>query len=124
MNQEELLTKTIGDKEIAKLQAKNVIVKGANFEEMGQKKNVILKLSVKHPYKDDLIIISKVSLLVDKTIKTLGLWYNTDADDNIQKGSGIALFMEFYKIKTLVELKDIELVTELDDKGYLVAKAY
>lgn len=124
MNQEELLTKTIGDKEIAKLQAKNVVVEEANFEEMGQKKNVILKLSVKHPDKEELIIISKVNLLVDKTIKTMGLWYNTDADDNIQKGSGIAKFMDFYNIKTLVELKDMELVTELDDKGYLVAKAY
>jgi len=124
MNQEELFNKPIGNKEIQKLEAKNVIIKEAKFEELGKNKNIILSLSVKHPEKQELINLTKVQFIADKVIKTSGLWYNTDADENIQKGSALANFMNFYNIKTLLELKDLELKTSLDDNGFLVVKAY
>lgn len=124
MNIEELYTRPIGTKEAKKIEAKRCVIKEAEIKEMGEKKNPILMLAVKHPDKDDLIKISKVKLIEGTSVKLIGLWVNQDEDGNIQKGSALAKFMSFYSVTILTQLKDLEVDTELDDKGYLCVKAY
>lgn len=121
---EDILTKSIGNKEIKKLEEKDVTVVHATVEEKGEKKNKILTLSVKHPDKEELINLSQIQLIDGKNVKTVGLWVNLDEDDNIQKGSVLNKFMDFYNIKVLTELKDLTLHTVYDTKGYLCIKAY
>jgi hypothetical protein len=124
MNTEELLTKTIGTKEVKKLEAKDVIVEHAEIQEKGEKKTPILILSVKHPDQAELLELSKIQLIDGKIIKTVGLWVSLDEDNNIQKNSAIAKLMNFYKISSLIELKDKALHTTFDEKNYLVVKGY
>lgn len=121
---EDILTKAIGNKEIKKLEEKDVTVVHATVDEKGEKKNLLLSLSVKHPDKEELINLSQVQLIDGKNVKTVGLWVNLDEDKNIQKGSVLNKFMDFYKIKVLTELKDLILHTVYDTKGYLCIKAY
>jgi len=121
---EDILTKHIGNKEPKKLEAKKVKVVHANIEEKGEKKNKILVLEVKHPDQTDLIKLSKVQIIKDKVVKTIGLWVNLDEDENIQKGSALAEFMMQYAALQLTDLKDKELDTAFDEKGYLCIKAY
>lgn len=121
---EDILTKPVGNKEPKKLGAKNVTVIHARIDEKGEKKNKILILSCKHPEQDDLLELSKVQLIDGKSVKTVGLWVNLDEDENIQKGSALASFMTKFGINQLTELKDKELPTTFDEKGYLVIKAY
>lgn len=124
MNEEQLFNKPIGDKEIKRLEAKPVVVDTARVEEKGVNKTPLLILSVKHPDQDETLDLSKVQFIDGNNVKTVGLWISQDEDGNLQKGSTVPKLMAFYKIKQLVELKDITLQTVLDDKNYLCIKAY
>lgn len=124
MNQEELFKKPIGTKEVKKLEAKDVTVVHAEIQEKGEKKTKILVLQVKHPDQEDLLELSKIQLIDGKIIKTLGLWVSLDEDDNIQKNSALAKLMNYYKMSSLIELKDKVLHTTFDEKNYLVVKGY
>jgi len=121
---EDILTKPIGDKEIKKLEASKVKVIHANIEEKGEKKTKLLVLECKHPQQEEHITLSKVQFIENKLVKTIGLWINLDEDENIQKGSALARFMKWNALLQLTDLKDKELETVLDEKGYLVIKAY
>jgi len=121
---EELFTKPIGNKEIEKLQPKEVTVVEARIEEKGAKNTPLLVLSIKHPDEKELITLSKVQFIDGKNLKTIGLWISLDDDENIQKGSAIARFMDYYKVTELVQLKDKLLSTAFDEKNYLCIKAY
>jgi len=121
---EELFNKPIGNKELERLKAKDVTVVHAKFEEKGEKKNTLLVLSTKHPDQNELLDLTKVQFIDGKNVKTVGLWISLDEDENIQKGSSTARFLEFYNVKNISELKDKVLHTVLDDKGYLCIKAY
>ena len=121
---EDILTKPIGDKEITRLEEKPVIVDLARIEEKGEKKTKILILSVKHPDQEELIDLSKVQFIDGKSVKTVGLWITQDEDKNIQKGTALARFMDFYNISQITELKDKTLKTVFDEKKYLCIKAY
>jgi len=124
MNQEELFKKPIGNKDPKKLEAKKVQVVHAEIVEKGEKKNKLLVLSVKHPDQEDLLDLTKIQFIDGKNVKTVGLWVSLDEDDNIQKGSALAKLMNFYKLESLMQLKDLELNTTFDEKGYLVIKGY
>ncbi len=83
-------------------------------------------MTVKHPDKEDLIKVSSMKFENQKNqkLEVIGLWYNKDEDGNIRKNSPLAIFMDFAQVKVLSELEGMDLVTALDEKGYLCFKAY
>ena len=80
-----------------------------------------------HPEKkEEPMVISKVTYVEGKIIKTAGLWVQLDADNNIQKSSAIDRLLKYLKCSTLKEIegKVIDTVQESDDSKYLSLKAY
>lgn len=79
---------------------------------------------VKHPSSEDTIKISAVSVLQDKKIKTIGTWISTDKENNLQKGTALAVFLDKIGVKSLRESIGKEINTESNEDGYLVFIAY
>jgi len=88
------------------------------------KKGKIVNCEAKHPDKEENINISSVAYLRDKQVVNGGLWFSLDKEDNIQKGSALAVFLSSLGANTLGELEGKEVKTELDDKEWLCFKAY
>lgn len=129
MNSE--LTNTIGTKDFVSLTPKTVIVKNILLEEKKNKQTAkavgkLVTLECLHPDIDDLIKISKVKMLQGDKLKVSGLWYNTDSEGRIQKGSAIATLLSKYNVQSLQALQNnsVETVQESDSSRYLVIKAY
>jgi len=59
----------------------------------------------------------------EKKVVTIGLWYNLDKEEKIQKDSALAIFLNSVGAKNLKELKGKEVETELDG-NFLCFKAY
>lgn len=125
MEDQEKLKKGIGDKEPKKLETGKVRVLGAKIEHIEKAKQDIVIFMVKHPDKEDPLDLSKAKVLRkgDK-LKVIGLWYQLDEDENIQKGTALAEVMSFYDIPTLEEATGKEVETVEDEEGYLCLKAY
>ncbi len=119
------LEKEVGtiEPEMQNLKAAKVKIVEVKIVEVGDKKNKKVNCFAKHPDKEEPITISSVSYLRDKKVVTTGLWYNLDKDENIQKGSALATFLESTSSKTLKELEGKEVDTELEG-NYLCFKAY
>jgi len=120
------LEKEIGKIELEKksLEPKKVKIVEIAIVEVGEKKNKKVNCIVEHPdYKDGTITISSVAYLKDKKVDNSGLWYNLDDEENIQKGSALATFLESTGSNKLSELVGKEVETELDG-NYLIFKAY
>lgn len=83
-----------------------------------------IEFEVKHPDKDEVIRISAVSFLRDKSVITLATWVNLDKENKIEKGSALAILIDKLGVKNLDELKEKEVDTETDDRGFLVFKVY
>ena len=125
MQEQTELNKGIGNidpekKEI--LTPKKVKIVGVNLRET--KKGKIVECEVQHPDKDEPIHISSLSYIRDKQIVSGGLWFTLDKEQNIQKGSALALFMDRLESSKPSELVGKEVETELDDKSWLCFKAY
>lgn len=88
------------------------------------KKGKIVECAVKHPDKEELIHISSLSYIRDKQVVSGGLWFTLDKEQNIQKGSALAMFMNRLGVSKPTELVEKEVETELDDKSWLCFKAY
>ena len=125
MEKQKELETEIGTKEMKTQTLQPTIVKivkvEINLVEKAKSKKV--NCFVKHPDREEPISISSVSLLIDKAIETKGLWYNTDEEENIQKGSPLADFLVKNECKTLKDLQGKELETELSG-NWLVFKCY
>lgn len=123
-------TQTELDKEIGTLEPekktalKPTKVKIVDVKLRDTKKGKVVECEAKHPAREETIRISSVAYLRDKQIVNGGLWYTLDKQDNIQKGSGLALFMQKAGVKKLSELIGKEVDTELDEKEWLCFKAY
>ena len=119
------LEKEVGtiEPEMQSLEPAKVKIVKVEIIEVGDKKNKKVNCLVQHPKKDDPVTLSSVSYLRDKKVVTTGLWYNLDKDDNIQKGSALAIFLTSTNSKNLKELEEKEVDTELDG-NYLCFKAY
>lgn len=134
---EDIFNKKVGNKEQKSLDAKPVVVLGFVVEPViGKKdgknpgKEVGKKLVVlcKHPDREEAVKISTVMSLVTsagnkKEIKSNTIWVNLDEDGNLQKGSGIAVLCEKYKVEVLNDLIGKKVETELEGK-FLTIKAY
>ncbi len=125
-NQEELLNKKTGDKEIPKLEAKEVEIQGVRVDEVGDKKNKIVVLICKHPDKEEMIELTKIKLLKNDKAKVVGLWYSEDEDNNIQKGSALSELLVVAATETPNELigKVLPTIQESKDSQYLCIKGY
>lgn len=125
METQEELEKEIGtiEPENKTLEAKKVKIVKVEIVEVGDKKNKKVNCLVQHPDAEKEIKMSSVSALVNKSVKSIGLWYNLDKEENIQKGSALANFLQFTGSKNLKELEGKEVDTELEG-NFLGFKAY
>lgn len=125
-NQEDLLNKKVGDKEIPTLDAKEVEVQGVRVEEVGEKKNQIAVLMCKHPDREEVIDLSKIKLLRNDKATLSGLWVKTDEDKNIQKGTALAELLKLANVETLGDLTGVKLPTirQSENIPYLCIKGY
>ena len=124
MEDQEKLNKKIGTKEQEKLEPANVKIEKVRIELVEKAKSDKVICSVKHPNKEELIEISAVKYEKAGKLVSIGLWYNEDSDKLIVKGSALAILLNFLKVETVKEIEGKEVMTTLDDKGYLVIKAY
>jgi len=86
----------------------------------------IAQFMVKHPDKDDLIIISKVQLIENKKIINKGFWVETDEEGNFFKGSAVSVVLNKLGCETLADTygKEIDTIEESEESPYLCIKAY
>ena len=88
------------------------------------KKNKKIVCQVEHPdYSDGTISLSSANILIDKNVKNVGLWYNLDKEEKIQKGSALALFLNYTNSTKLSDLVGKEVDTQLEGR-FLCFKAY
>jgi hypothetical protein len=126
METQEELEKEVGtiETEMKRLEPKKVKIVKIEVIEVGANMNKKVNCSVLHPdYHDGTITISSASYLRDKKVVTSGLWYNLDKEENIQKGSALATFLDSTSSKNLKELEGKEVETELEG-NYLCFKSY
>lgn len=126
MESQSELAKEVGTIESEKktLEAKKVKIVKVDVIEVGANKNKKVTCAVEHPDADQQISISAVAYLKDKKVTNIGLWFSLDKEENIQKGSALAVFLNFVEAKNLQELEGKEVVTELDEKNFLCFRAY
>lgn len=124
--EQEKLEKGIGTTEAEVLKPAKVRVENVRLEvvRFGNKTNEKLVLSCKHPDREEPISISKAKVLIKDKVRISGIWYSTDSEGLIQKGSTIAELLNYAKVSTPKELTEKEFETITDDDGYLVIKAY
>ena len=127
--EENILEKSIGTKEFETLKPTQVVITGVKIvrapaDETKKKIGEILRLICKHPDRDEPIEISEVKYLKNDTMKYSGLWINLDEEKNIQKGSALAILLEYLKVKNIKELEGKSAQTDLDKNGFLCVKAY
>jgi hypothetical protein len=119
------LNKAIGTLEPEKkeaLEPKKVKIVEVNLRDT--KKGKILECKAKHPDREEPIKISSVAYLREKQVVNTGLWLTLDKQENIQKGSALAVFLNRMNVATPNLLVDKEVETELDEKQWLCFKAY
>lgn len=126
MEQTKLGSLEIGTKELERTKLEPKKVKIVNWSVVPVEKAHAEKIEfeVKHPDKEENIYLSSVSLIDGKQVTTIGTWLNKDDEGKLQKGSALVRFLTKIGANNLDETKNKEIETELDDKGYLVFKAY
>ena len=130
MNTDELMNKKKGNIEAKKLEAKPVKIATVRIQEKTKEgkdmKSPLVHFLCKHPDKEETISISKVKLVKNEKVVTVGLWVSLDEENNFQKGSALTELLDFLKCETLseVEGKDVETVMESDSSQFLCLKAY
>ncbi len=128
MESQDILNKEIGDKEIETLKAVPVTVGGVTVNDVTNRVDKLVGKKVtficKHPDREDTLNLSKVVYIKGKQVAYSGTWYNEDDEGKIQKGSALAITMNFYNVKALKEFIGKELKTDFDEQKYLCIKAY
>lgn len=104
------------------LKPTKVKIVGIRLETVKDKARKVVFVS-QHPDKEEPINISSVSLLVDRSIKVLGTWFNLDKEGKLQKGSALVVLLNKLGVQTIEQAISKELETELDG-NYLCFKAY
>ena len=127
MEENEKLEIGIGDKEIERLEAKEIEVQGVKIETVekdGKKIGEKVILLSKHPDREDILHISTLKYIKGDKVETSGTWFNTDEDGKIQKGTALASLLTHFGIPSIGELVGKKLPTDFDSGGYLCIKAY
>ena len=124
----DILEKGVGNIEMTSLKPAPVVITGMRIdskEKNGKHIGNIVKFICKHPEKDELIEIGQVKYLKNDTVKYSGTWINFDEEQNIQKGSAVAILLDFCKVANLKELDGkTDVQTDMDKNGFLCLKAY
>jgi len=125
MESQDILNLETGTKEAEKLEPKAVKIEKLEIQTVGEKGNQKAVFSAKHPDRDETIQISSVKYEAKGgKLVFSGTWVNFDEDEKLRKGSALANFIAFKKVKVLNDLVGLELETTEDEKGYLCFKAY
>lgn len=109
----------------AKVIIASAIVKTKDKE--GRQMNTpLIQFMVKHPDKEDLIIISKVQVMDNKKIINKSFWVQTDEDNAFYKGSSIDAVLTALGCETLEDTygREIDTIEESENIPYLCFKAY
>lgn len=114
----------IGEEEKTSLRPATVKIISLAIEEVGQKKSKKLVCTCKHPEATEPIKISSVKYENKGKLETAGLWINKDSQGLIRKGSALAVLMQATGSMTVELLKEKEVMTAVDEKGYLCFKGY
>ena len=123
------LDKQIGTAEQPRLTAGSVVIKQVTIgpPKEGSKAKIV-SLFCQHPDKEELIKLSNMKVKKvqgnNETITKDGIWYREDKDGNLDKRCNAAELLRFYQKKTLKELENSTVITELDASGYLAVKVY
>lgn len=131
-NTNEILNKKVGNIEPERKTLDSAIVKIESVliqttKHDGSKMTIpLVNILVKHPGREELIKIAKIKRLDKDKIITQSLWLNLDADENIQKDSGVDRIMKYLKIETLTEAegKSIDTIEESEESSFLCLKLY
>lgn len=126
MENQEKLNKPIGNIEVEKLEAKPVKIVSVLLRtvQFGTKENEKVVFVVKHPDKEETIEISSLKHEVNNNLKESGIWYSTDKESNIQKGSALASLLKYWNVSSPNASVGKEVSTMIDSKGYLTFRAY
>lgn len=120
----------IGEKEFERLKPKNVKILSVERKPVGSKGAVIIHCLSKHPDREEPIDMSSVKFEGKTKLRESGLFLNLekkeneDDPDKVQKDSPLAILMRLVNAETITGLKDKEVPTTEDEKGYLCFKAY
>ena len=89
-------------------------------------KTPLVQFMIKHPDKEELLVISKVKFVDGDKAISKGFWIQLDDEGKVFKGSGIDLILKVLGCKTLAETygREIDTVEESKDSPYLCLKAY
>jgi len=120
------LTVGVGNKDLPTINPATVRIMDASLQPKKEGKLTLLNLSCKHPNKEEVINLSKIKILEGEKLKTLSLWVAQDDDGQIQKGSSVALLLQFLNAENVKALEGMEIMTvkESEDSKYLVLKCY
>jgi len=123
------LEKPIGTAEQPRLTAGSVVIKQVTIgpPKEGSKAKIVT-LHCQHPDKEELVKFTNMKVKKvqgnNETISKDGIWYREDKDGNLDKRCNAAELLRFYQKKTLKELENSTVITELDASGYLAVKVY
>lgn len=120
------LTANVGTIELPILKPAKVKILDVELQPKKDGKLKLLTLQCKHPEKLEPIALSKIKVLDGEKLKTLSLWLHLDDNGQVQKGSSVALLLDFVKVANAKELegKEIHTVKESEDSKYLAIKCY
>lgn len=123
---QEKLSLGIGNEEFQQLKPAKVFVKEVEVRNVDVNGKVCEKVfcRCKHPDQEGLIEISGAKYIKNDKVECSGLWFKIDGKGLILKGSCLACFLVFFKCENLERLKNKEIETAIDSKGYLCFKAY
>jgi len=80
--------------------------------------------SCQHPDREEPLQMSDLKIERKGKLEIRAAFVNLDAEGKIEKNSPIALMLQYYGAKTLAEMQGKNVKTAIDEKGYLVVKAY
>jgi len=132
MENQDLLNKGVGDKESPKgtVEPKPVVIVGISIKDKKADgttmKTPMVMFSVKHPDKEEPILMKNAKLLEGKNVIVKAFWVQTNEEGNFYKGSTIDMLLKKLNCKTLKETEGqvVETVAESDSSSYLCFKLY
>ncbi len=131
MENQDILNKSVGTKELPKLEPKEVEIQGLRIDPKKkkgteQKIGDILVLLCKHPDKEEIMEITQVKILKGDNLKVVGLWITEDEEGKLQKGSACDSLLKITGLSTLGQLEGtkVQTVVQSDNNPYLCIKGY
>jgi len=120
------LTAKVGDKDLPTINPDKVKILDASLQPKKDGRYNLLNLGCRHPEKEEIMNLSKIKIQEGEKLKTLSLWVSMDDDGQVQKGSSIAILLDFLGAENMkaLEGKEIMTVKESEESKYLVLKCY